>query len=133
MNLIHDIEQEYMKKEIPAFNVGDTVNVETIIREMVGEGVKKALKERRQIFAGVVISIKGCGLRRTFTVRRIVQGEGVERVFPFHSPFVADVKIKKHGVVRRAKLYYLQQRSGKSARIKERILSAKPQGSRSCK
>ena len=104
MNLIHEIDKGQMKEEFPHFDVGDTV---------------------RQIFTGVVIGVKGRGLRRAFTVRRIVQGEGVERVFPIHSPLVAGLKIKKRGLVRRAKLYYLQHRYGKSARIRERIETSK--------
>ena len=130
MNMIHDIEQQYRKEELPVFNVGDTVNVETLLRETVGTGEKKTVKERRQIFTGVVIAIRGRGLRRSFTVRRIVQSEGVEKTFPYHSPLVGGLSIKKRGTVRRAKLYYLQQRSGKGARIKERRLSAKARGSR---
>lgn len=113
MSLIPDIEKKHMKNQFTQFEIGDTVDVECIIRE--------GSKERRQIFSGVVIAIKGRGIRKAFTVRRIVQGEGVERVFPFHSPLVAGVRVKKRGVVRRAKLYYLKQRSGKSARIRERI------------
>jgi large subunit ribosomal protein L19 len=123
--MIHEIEKGQLKPDVPIFSVGDTVDVECIIQE--------GAKERRQIFSGVVIAIKGRGLRRTFTVRRIVQGEGVERVFPVHAPMVADIRVKKRGVVRRAKLYYLQKRSGKSARIKERIQSSRqsaPGGSR---
>ena len=114
MDLIREVEKKHMKDDIPDFEIGDTVDVECIIRE--------GAKERRQHFTGVVIAIKGRGLKRAFTVRRIVQGEGVERVFPVHSPLVAGVKIKKRGVVRRAKLYYLRKRSGKSARIRERIV-----------
>ncbi len=117
MDLIHEIESNYKKDEIPRFEVGDTVEVKTLIREGV--------KERTQLFSGVVIAVMGRGIRRSFTVRRIVQGEGVERVFPLHAPTVQDVRIKKRGAVRRAKLYYLRQRSGKSARIKERIESFK--------
>ena len=117
MRKLMDVENEFMKKDVPFFNVGDTVDVECVIRE--------GAKERRQIFTGVVIGVKGRGLRRAFTVRRIVQGEGVERVFPIHSPLVAGLKIKKRGLVRRAKLYYLQNRSGKSARIRERIETSK--------
>lgn len=117
MNLIHEIEKGQLKEEFPHFDVGDTVDVECVIRE--------GAKERRQIFTGVVMGVKGQGLRRAFTVRRIVQGEGVERVFPIHSPLVAGLKIKKRGRVRRAKLYYLQHRSGKSARIRERIETSK--------
>ena len=118
MDLIHDIEQRQMKQDLPLFEVGDTVDVECIIRE--------GSKERTQIFSGVVIAVKGRGIRRSFTVRRIVQGEGVERVFPFHAPVLKDVRVKKRGKVRRAKLYYLRQRSGKRARIKERIGAGKP-------
>jgi large subunit ribosomal protein L19 len=133
MNLIHDIEKENMKTEFAPFDVGDTVEVETVIREeakdkekagKISRKVKGKVKEakvRRQFFTGVVLSMKGRGIRKTFTIRRIVQGEGVERVFPFHSPLVTGFTVKKRGVVRRAKLYYLQQRSGKGARIRERI------------
>jgi large subunit ribosomal protein L19 len=119
MDLIHEIEQNNMKRDLPEFGVGDTVDVETLIRE--------GGKERKQIFSGVVMAIRGRGVRRVFTVRRIVQGEGVERVFPFHSPLISGVKVKKYGRVRRAKLYYLKHRSGKSARIRERIQTAKTQ------
>ena len=104
----------YAKKAVPQFDVGDTVDVHVRIQE--GE------KERIQLFTGVVLSRKhGTGIAATFTVRRIVQGEGVERIFPLHSPFVADVKVKKQSVVRRAKLYYLRQLSGKGARIREKL------------
>ncbi len=111
MDIIQDIEKKYRKEELPDFKVGDTVEVEVTIVE--GE------KERIQIFTGTVISIKGRGIGRVFTVRRIVQGEGVERTFPFHSPKVGNVRVKKTGVVRRAKLYYLRDRTGKGTRIKE--------------
>ncbi len=117
MDLIHEIEKKYMKEKLPAFNEGDTVDVECIIRE--------GGKERTQLFTGVVIAIKGRGIRRVFTVRRIVQSEGVERVFPFHSPMVKDVHVKKKGRVRRAKLYYLRSRSGKKARVRERLYTSK--------
>jgi len=103
----------YRKKKTPEFRVGDTVDVHVRIQE--GE------KERIQLFTGVVLCRKRSGIAETFTVRRIVQGEGVERIFPLHSPFVADVKVRKRSVVRRSKLYYLRHRSGKSARMKERI------------
>jgi large subunit ribosomal protein L19 len=102
-----------LKPKPPEFNVGDTVDVHVRIQE--GE------KERIQLFTGVVLCRKHGGIAETFTVRRIVQGEGVERIFPIHSPFVADVKVRKRSVVHRSKLYYLRKRSGKSARIKERI------------
>ena len=103
----------YKKKKEPEFRVGDTVDVHVRIQE--GE------KERIQLFTGVVLCRKNSGISATFTVRRIVQGEGVERIFPVHSPFVADVKVRKRSIVRRSKLYYLRDRSGKSARMRERI------------
>ncbi len=106
------VEQPQLKAEIPKFEIGDTVDVHTRILE--GE------KERIQIFNGVVIARAGSGLRETFTVRRIVQGEGVERKFPLHSPRVAKIEVKRSGVVRRAKLYYLRDRVGKAVRLRER-------------
>ena len=102
-----------LKENPPKFEVGDTVDVHVRIKE--GE------KERIQIFTGVVLGIRGSGIGRSFTVRRIVQSEGVERVFPVHSPFVVDVQVKKRAKIRRAKLYYLRQRTGKRARMKERL------------
>ena len=104
---------EYLKESPPDFLVGDTVDVHVRIKE--GE------KERVQVFSGVVLGIRGKGIGRTFTVRRIVQGEGVERVFPLHSPFVQKVVTKKRAKIRRAKLYYLRGRTGKKARMKERL------------
>lgn len=106
------VEQASLKPEIPRFEIGDTVDVHTRILE--GE------KERIQVFNGVVIARSGSGSRETFTVRRIVQGEGVERKFPLHSPRVAKVDVKRSGVVRRAKLYYLRGRVGKAVRLRER-------------
>ena len=111
MNVLDEVEKQYMRKEPLRFEVGDTVDVHVRIRE--GDN------ERVQVFSGVVIAIKGGGTRKTFTVRRIVQGQGVERIFPVHSPNVIDVKVKRSGKVRRAKLYYLRQRVGKGTRIKE--------------
>lgn len=114
MNIIDTIEKEQMKKEPPRFSVGDTVDVRVKIVE--GE------KERIQVFNGVVIAKRGGGIRETFTVRRIVQGEGVERIFPLHSPKIVDIKVNKSGKVRRGKLYYLRERSGKATRLKERFV-----------
>jgi len=111
MNLIQSIEAEMGKDVLPAVHVGDTVNVHYLIRE--GE------KERIQIFSGTVLAIGGRGINKTITVRRIVQGEGVERIFPLHSPRVQDVEIVRRGDVRRAKLYYLRDRVGKKTRVKE--------------
>lgn len=113
MDVIKKLNEKYLKQTLPMFKVGDIVDVHVKIKE--GE------KERVQIFTGTVIRIKGGkGLRATFTVRRIVQGEGVERVFPFHSPAVGNVIVKRPGRARRAKLYYLRGRVGKATRVKER-------------
>jgi large subunit ribosomal protein L19 len=106
------VEKSSLKTEVPQFAIGDTVDVHTRILE--------GGKERIQIFNGVVIARAGSGSRETFTVRRIVQGEGVERKFPVHSPRIAKVEVKRSGVVRRAKLYYLRDRMGKSTRLRER-------------
>ena len=106
------VEKSSLKTEVPQFAIGDTVDVHTKILE--GE------KERIQKFSGVVIARAGSGTRATFTVRRIVQGEGVERKFPLHSPKIAKVEVVRSGVVRRAKLYFLRDRIGKSTRLRER-------------
>lgn len=106
------VEESSLRGEIPQFEIGDTVDVHTRILE--GD------KERIQIFTGVVIARSGAGTREMFTVRRIVNNEGVERKFPLHSPRVARVEVKRSGVVRRAKLYYLRDRTGKAVRLKER-------------
>ena len=111
MNIVAEIEKENMKENVPQCKVGDLVDVH--VRTVEGE------KERIQIFNGTVISRKGSGNRVTITVRRVVQGEGVERVFPVHSPNIVDIVVKKSHKVRRAKLYYLRDRKGKSARLKE--------------
>ncbi len=122
MRKLDDIEKEGMKAEIPDFRVGDTVDVSVSIVETVEVGKGKTEeKERIQIFQGTVIARRGSGIRETFTVRRIVAGEGVERVFPLHSPKVKNVKVRRMGRVRRAKLYYLRDRSGKATRIAEKI------------
>lgn len=113
MNVLDQVEAEQFRKKKPSFDIGDTVDVHVRIKE--GE------KERIQIFNGVVIKKKGGGLRETFTVRRIVQDQGVERIFPLHSPKVVDIVVKRKGRVRRAKLYYLRGRTGKSRRLKEDI------------
>jgi len=106
------VEKSSLKAEVSPFEVGDTVDVHCRILE--GE------KERIQIFNGLVIARAGSGTRATFTVRRIVQGEGVERKFPVHSPRIAKIEVKRSGVTRRAKLYYLRDRTGKAVRLKER-------------
>ena len=109
------VEQTALKPSTPAFDIGDTVDVH--VRILEGD------KERIQIYNGVVIARSGSGPREMFTVRRIVQGEGVERKFPLHSPRIADIVVKRSGKVRRAKLYYLRGRSGKAVRLKERFAS----------
>ena len=106
------VEKAYLKEKVPQFRVGDTVDVHVKIVE--------AEKERIQIFNGTVIGRKGTGVNEMFTVRRIVAGEGVERVFPVHSPAVVDVVVQRAGDVRRAKLYYLRDRVGKATKVKER-------------
>jgi len=113
MNLIDEFDKKYMKKRIPKFDVGDTVDVHCRIVE--GD------KERVQVYTGVVIARdRGERASATFTVRRLVQGEGVERVFPLHSPRVENVVVSKRGKIRRAKLYYLRKRVGKGTRLIER-------------
>ena len=112
MDLMRQIELEHMKTTIPDFGVGDTIDVHYLIRE--GD------KERIQIFTGTTIAIRGSGVRRSAVVRRLVAGEGVERIFPLHSPRVQSVVVKHRGKTRRAKLYYLRDRVGKAVRLKER-------------
>ncbi|MDH3619947.1 MAG: 50S ribosomal protein L19 [Gammaproteobacteria bacterium] len=111
--IIEAIEQEQMEKEVPPFAPGDTVIVQV--------KVKEGTRERLQAFEGVVIAKRNRGLNSSFTVRKISHGEGVERVFQTYSPVVDSVKVKRRGDVRRAKLYYLRGRTGKAARIKEKI------------
>ena len=106
------VEEAAKKKDVPEFEVGDTVDVH--LRILEGQ------KERVQIFNGVVIGRRGSGMGEMFTVRRIVQGEGVERSFPLHSPKIAKIEVKRTGVTRRAKLYYLRDRVGKATRLRER-------------
>ena len=111
--LLEKVEQSQLKakEDIPQFNVGDSVRVHVKIKE--GD------KERIQVYSGVVIARDGGGANETFTVRRVSYGEGVERVFPIHSPYVAKVEVERRSLVRRAKLYYLRNRTTKQARLKE--------------
>jgi len=120
---IKHVEANYLKKDAPQFSVGDSVDVHTRIIE--GE------KERIQVFSGTVIMKKGQGINETFTVRRIVNNEGVERIFPLHSPFIARVVVKRSGETRRAKLFYLRQRVGKAVRLTEQRKVKKDDGSAS--
>ena len=112
-NIIEQLEQEQLRQDIPDFSPGDTVVVEVKVKE--GE------RERLQAFEGVVIAKRNRGLNSAFTVRKISHGEGVERVFQTHSSSIGSIKVKRRGDVRRAKLYYLRELSGKSARIKEKL------------
>jgi large subunit ribosomal protein L19 len=112
MDLIKEVEKQYLKDDIPAFSPGDSVRVHVKVRE--------GNRERTQVFEGVVIRRQGSGLKETFTVRRVTYGIGVERIFPVHSPVVSRIEVTKRGRVRRAKLYYLRKRTGKAARIRER-------------
>lgn len=125
MRKLSDVEEPFLKKERFDFEVGDTVEVGVVITETVEKRGKLEEKERVQVFGGVVIGMKGTGINENFTVRRIVAGEGVERVFPVNSPRVSFVKVKRKARVRRAKLYYLRERSGKSARLRERVVARK--------
>jgi large subunit ribosomal protein L19 len=111
MNLINKIEAEQLKSDIPTFEPGDTVRVHQIIQE--------GGKERVQIFEGVVIGRRGSGVHEAFTVRKVSYNIGVERTYPIHSPRVSKIEVKQRGRVRRAKLYYLRNLSGKAAKIQE--------------
>jgi large subunit ribosomal protein L19 len=112
-SIISEIEAEQLRDVVPEFSIGDTV----VVRVKVKEGSR----ERLQSFEGVVIARRNRGLNSSFTVRKISHGEGVERVFQTHSPQIEDVKVKRRGAVRRAKLYYLRGRSGNAAKIREKI------------
>ena len=112
-NIIHELEAAQIKKDLPDFSPGDTVVVQV--------KVKEGTRERLQAFEGVVIGKRNRGLNSSFTVRKISHGEGVERVFQTHSPLIKEISVKRRGDVRRAKLYYLRDRTGKAARIKENL------------
>lgn len=111
--IIETLEAEQLKTDIPVFNPGDTV--------VVNVKVKEGDRERIQAFEGIVIAKRNRGINSAFTVRKISHGEGVERVFQTHSPSIANIEVKRRGDVRRAKLYFLRDRAGKSARIKEKL------------
>ena len=120
MRKLSEVEKPYLRKEPVRFQVGDNVNVGVVITETVEKKGKLEEKERIQLFSGRVIARRGTGVNEFFTVRRIVAGEGVERVFPVHSPKVAQVEVTGGAHVRRAKLYFLRERTGKSVRLRER-------------
>ena len=123
--LIKQVEDQYLRKEPLVFEIGDSVDVHQRILE--GD------KERIQIFNGVVIARRGGGTREKFTVRRIVSGEGVERTFPFNSPKIAKIEVKRHGKVRRAKLFFLRDRIGKATKLVERVDKAEKDAARAAK
>ena len=112
-NIIEQLEAEQLRTDLPDFSPGDTVVVQVRVRE--------GQRQRLQAFEGVVIAKRNRGLNSSFTVRKISHGEGVERVFQTHSPMIAGIKVKRRGDVRRAKLYYLRERRGRSARIREKL------------
>ncbi|MBS4166352.1 MULTISPECIES: 50S ribosomal protein L19 [unclassified Neochlamydia] len=111
--LVEMIQNEQLKKDIPNFRIGDTIRVHTRIIE--------GQKERIQVFTGTVIARKGAGLSETFSLHRVAYGEGMERLFPLHSPRIAKIEVVKEGQVRRAKLYYLRGTSGKASKVKGRV------------
>ena len=115
MDLIKAIEAKQIKKDAENFSVGDTIKVYFKIVE--------GTTERIQVFEGIVIAKNNTGIGRSFVVRKISYGVGVERTFPYHSPRIGRIEVVRHGVVRRAKLYYLRERTGKAAKIKERIVT----------
>ena len=112
MNIINDITQDYIRTDIPNFSVGDTLKVHITIKE--------GQRERIQVFEGFVLKKQGGGISETFTVRRIASGVGVEKTFPINSPKIDHIEVIRHGDVRRAKLNYMRQRTGKAARIKSK-------------
>ena len=112
-DIIKNIETAQLKENVPEFNVGDTVRVSSLVNE--------GNRERQQVFEGIVTKRQNGGARETFTVRKISDGVGVEKTWPLHSPVVAKVEVIRHGKVRRAKLNYLRQRTGKAAKVKEVI------------
>lgn len=112
MNIIQILEQEQLRQDIPSFKAGDTVRVHVKVVE--------GTRERIQVFEGVVINRQGTGVRETFTVRRVSYNVGVERTFPVHSPRIDKIEVRRRGIVRRAKLYYLRNLTGKAARIREK-------------
>jgi large subunit ribosomal protein L19 len=124
MNIIESVAEKYMKKsKLPEFRPGDTIQVHVKVKETEKSTKKKEAekeKERIQVFEGVVIGMRGRGIQSSFVVRKISFGVGVERIFPFHSPSVEKIKVLKRGNVGRAKLYYLRERTGKAAKIKEK-------------
>ena len=114
-DIIRELEKEQLRTDLPKLEIGDTVRV--YVKVVEGN------RERLQNFEGIVIKMQGGGIRKSFTVRRVSYGIGVERTFPYHSPRIGHIEVVRHGVVRRAKLYSLRDRTGKAAKIKERIVT----------
>ena len=119
---ITEIEKEYLKKELPEFGPGDLLRVYMKIKELTEDKKTKKLVEKIRIqpFEGIVIRKRGSGLSETFTLRKVTQGVGIEKTFPLHSPLIEKIEVKRKGKVRRAKLYYLREKIGKKAKIKEK-------------
>ena len=124
MRKLSELEKSHMRKNALRFDIGDIVDVGVVITETVEKKGKLEEKERVQVFQGDVIALNGGGIAESVTVRRIVAGEGVERVFPLHSPKVASITVLRSSHVRRAKLYYLRDRTGKATRLREKIFGA---------
>jgi large subunit ribosomal protein L19 len=134
MNLLEQLEAAGAKTDLPAMRPGDTIRVHVKVKEttvkdekavgMKGKGVKEEIRERVQVFEGMVIGLRGSGARATVTVRKVSFGEGVERIFPLNAPTIEKIEIVKRAVVRRAKLYYLRERKGKAGRMKEKRINA---------
>src|SRR5512138_1922944 len=136
MNAIDTVEAGELRKDLPRLNPGDTVRVHVKVKEtqiaaekavgMKGKGVKETERERVQVFEGVVIGLRGSGVRATVTVRKVSFGQGVERIFPLHARTIDKIEIVKHARVRRAKLYFIRERKGKAGRMKEKRAEAQP-------
>ena len=125
MNAIQTVEASDLKDKLPQLTPGDTVRVhvkvrETNVKEEIKGKPKETVRERVQVFEGVVIALRGSGTRASVTVRKVSSGKGVERIFPLHTPTIAKIQVVKHAYVRRAKLYFLRERKGKAGRMKER-------------
>jgi large subunit ribosomal protein L19 len=132
MNAIQTIEAADLKKKLPRLTPGDTVRVhvkvkETSVKEEIKGKPKETVRERVQVFEGVVIALRGSGTRATVTVRKVSSGQGVERIFPLHAPTIDKIQVVKHAHVRRAKLYFLRERKGKAGRMRERRVDTRAQ------
>ena len=132
MNAIQTTEAADLKKKLPRLTPGDTVRVhvkvkETSVKEEIKGKPKETVRERVQVFEGVVIALKGSGTRASVTVRKVSSGQGVERIFPLNAPTIDKIQVVKHAHVRRAKLYFLRERKGKAGRMKERRVDTRAQ------